>query len=71
MQVEVKKALDEAVASMYRIQGEKDQLKAIADRMKEEYAYEKRTWNKMVKFSYEQSLDDALQELEEIKELLE
>lgn len=65
-----RKALQEAVNSMFRIQGEKDHLTAIADRMKEEEGFEKSKWNKMVKYAYNNEIDTDLAKLEEIQNQL-
>lgn len=66
----IKGALKEAVGSLYRIQAEKDLMKDIAERMKDEADFEKATWNSLVTFSYNQEVEDKLVKLQEISEMV-
>ena len=67
----IKSALKEAVGSMYRIQGEKDLLKDIAEKMKDEEGFDKAKWNRLVTFSYNQEVEAKIADLEEIAGLVQ
>ena len=66
----IKGALKEAVDSLFRIQGEKDLMKDIAERMKDEEDFEKAKWNKLVTFSYNQEVETKIADLQEIADMV-
>ena len=66
----IKGALKEAVDSMFRVQAEKDLMKDIAERMKEDEGFDKAKWNKVVTFSYNQEVETKIADLQEISNLV-
>jgi len=60
MRDELRKALREMSDSMTRVASEKDHMKAIAEKMKEEYQVPKRYFNKLARIYHAANLMDEM-----------
>ena len=67
----IKMALEAMTASMDRIAAEKEHMKDVIDKLKEEHAMEPKTTRKMAKTMYDRSYSDLQQENEDFELLYE
>ena len=66
----VSAAVQEGVDAMYKIQAQKDLIKSIAERMKDEEDILPAKFNAWVKRSYENDIEDIIAKAEELREEL-